>query len=299
MELVPFKKGIKSDDPPQNVDISHLSDPTTTTTNLDETYPLDTSCDHLLHLDSPSLSSELQDTSSVDSVEIEFLPESEGKLDHTYISPTHVFSGHHDYELFLLQKEIDAPNGNLNHQDTHNCENQDGILIHATILSHTFALPELMAEHNCEYLDPTDDPSTVPTTIQANSDQTFNPRCAHNPMTTQCNQSQYPNPNHNFAVSQFMAQQNSEDLETTDNPSAVPTTLQASCDHTFNPKCAHNQMETQCNQPQYLIPLNKIHAHNPSASQVSQTNLSNSLASPYPQDPTENVLKRCARATGE
>ena len=115
VELASFKKGIKSDDPPQNVDISHLSDPSTTTTNLDATYPLDTSCDHWLHLDSPNLSSELQDTSSVDSVEIEFLPESEGKLDHTNLSPTDVFSGHHDYELFLLPKEIDAPNGNLNH----------------------------------------------------------------------------------------------------------------------------------------------------------------------------------------
>ena len=72
-ELAPHKKGIKSDDPPQNVDISHLSDPTSTTTNLDETCPLDTSCGHLLHLDSPSLSSEPQDNSSVDSVEIEFL----------------------------------------------------------------------------------------------------------------------------------------------------------------------------------------------------------------------------------
>ena len=36
VELAPFKKGTKSDDPPQNVDISHLSDPTSTTTNLDE-----------------------------------------------------------------------------------------------------------------------------------------------------------------------------------------------------------------------------------------------------------------------
>ena len=96
MEPTPFKKGIKSDDQPQNVNISHLSDPTSTTTNLDETYLFDTSCDHLLHLDSPSLSSELQDTSSVDSVEIEFLPESEGKLDHTNLSRTDVFSGHHD-----------------------------------------------------------------------------------------------------------------------------------------------------------------------------------------------------------
>ena len=88
------------------MDISYLNDPTSTTTNLDETYPLDTSCDHLPHLDSPSLSSELQDTSSVDSVEIEFLPESEGKLDHTNLSLTDVFSGHHNYELFLLQRRL-------------------------------------------------------------------------------------------------------------------------------------------------------------------------------------------------
>ena len=229
----------------------YLNDPTSTTTNLDETYPLDTSCDHLLHLDSPRLSSELQDTSSVDSVEIEFLPESEGQQDHTNLSPTDVFSGHHDYELFLLQKEIDAPNGNLNHQDTHNCKNQDDIPVHATIQSHTFALPQLMAEHNCEDLEATDAPSTVPTAIQATNDQTFNPRCAHNPMTAQCNQ--YPNPNHNSALPQFMAQPNSEDQEPTDTPSAVPTALKASCDHTFNPKCAQNLMETQCNEPQYLI----------------------------------------------
>ena len=141
----------------------------------------------MLQLDSPSLSSELQETSSDDSVEIEFLPESEGKLDHTNLSPTDVFSGQHDYELFLLQKEIDVPNDNLNHQDTHNCENQDDILIHAIILSHTFALHQLMVEYNCEDLDPTDTPSTVPFTIQATSDQTFNPKCAHNPLETQYN----------------------------------------------------------------------------------------------------------------
>ena len=78
--------------------------------------------------------------------------------------------------MFLLQKETDAPNGNLNHQDTHNCENQDVILNNATILSHTFVLPQLIAEHNCEDLEHTDDPSTVSTLIQATSDQTFNPR---------------------------------------------------------------------------------------------------------------------------
>ena len=62
-----------SDDPPQDVDKSHLCESTSTTTNLNETCSLDTSCDHLLHLDSPSLSSELQDTSSVESVE--FVPD--------------------------------------------------------------------------------------------------------------------------------------------------------------------------------------------------------------------------------
>ena len=194
MEPNSFKKGTKLDDPPQNVDKPHLSASISTTTNLDVTYPLDASCSHLIHSDSPSLSSELQDTSSVDSVEIEFLPKSEGQLDHANLSPTDVSSGHHDYELFLLQKVIDAPNGNLNHQDTHNCENQDDILIHATILSHNFALPQFMAQHNCEDLEATDDPITVPTTIQATNDQPVNPRCAHNPMATQCNQSQYSNP---------------------------------------------------------------------------------------------------------
>ena len=58
-------------------------------------------------------------------------------------------------------------------------------------------------------------------------------------------------------------------------------------------------METQCNQPQYLIPLNKICAYIPSASQNNQVSLSNSLASPCPPDPGEHVLKRYATATGK
>ena len=71
---------------------SHLKVPISTTTNLDEACPLDTSYDPLLHLDSPSLSSEPQDNSSVDSVEIELLPKSEGQLDYPYLSPIDVFS---------------------------------------------------------------------------------------------------------------------------------------------------------------------------------------------------------------
>ena len=43
----------------QDVDESHLSDSTSTTTNLNEAFSMDTSCDHLLHLDSTNISSEL------------------------------------------------------------------------------------------------------------------------------------------------------------------------------------------------------------------------------------------------
>ena len=96
-----------------------------------------------------------------------------------------------------------------------------------------------------------------------------------------------------------MAQHNCEDLKPTDTPSTVPTTLQAFSDHSFNPKCAHNLMATQCNQSQYLPLMKQSCTHNPSASQVSQTNLSNSLASPYPPDLGEHVLKRSPTEVGE
>ena len=80
LELASFKKGIKSDDPHQNVGKSHLSDSTSTTTNLNETCSLNTSCDHLLHLDSPSLSSEIQNNSIVGSTEPESVPDFEDLL---------------------------------------------------------------------------------------------------------------------------------------------------------------------------------------------------------------------------
>ena len=156
-----------------------------------------------------------------------------------------------------------------------------------------------MAQHNCEDQDPTDSPSTVPMALQASSDHTFNPKCAHNPLTTQCNQSQYPNLNHIFALPYLMTEHNCEDLEPTDDPSTVPTTFQASSDHTSNSKCAHDPMVTQCNQSQYITLMKQICAHNPSASQVSQTNISNYLVSPYPPDPGEHILTRSATATGK
>ena len=51
--------------------------------------------------------------------------------------------------------------------------------------------------------------------------------------------------------------------------------------------------------PINLIPLNKICAHITSGSQSNQVSLFDSLASQYPPDPGENVLKRSATATGE
>ena len=100
MELAPFKKVTKQDDPLQDVDKPHLSASISTITNLDVTCTLDTSYDHFLHLDSPSHSSELQDTSSVESLEIEFIDDSEEPLENDKLSPMDVFLEHHDYDLF-------------------------------------------------------------------------------------------------------------------------------------------------------------------------------------------------------
>ena len=165
MEPTPFKKRSKPDDPPQNVDKHHLSAPISTTTNLDVTCTLDTSCDQPLHFDPPSHSSDPQESSSVENVEIEFLPEFEVQVDYANLSPTDVFLGHRDYDLFLLNQEIDTPSHNLNFQNTNVCENEDVILIHATNLSHTFSLLHFMAQHNNAVLNPTVTPIAVSTAI--------------------------------------------------------------------------------------------------------------------------------------
>ena len=288
---------------------------------MKKTCPVNTSCDHLPHLDHHSTSPEPQDHSIVGSaepesildsedllqldsisvssqatcsLETEFLPEFKGQLDDTKLSPTDVFSGHYDYELFLLQKEIDAPHDNLNH---HACEEQDQdvILTHATILSHTFALPQFMDQHNYEYQEPTDTPITVPTAFKVSCDDLLHPKCTHNPMAIQCNQ--YPNLSHNLALPQFLAQHNCEDLDPTDTPSEVPIALQAPSNDTYNPKCAHNPMETQCNKSLYPTLMKHNCTHNPSVSQVSQNNHSNPVAFPYPPDPGEHVLERSATQT--
>ena len=114
-------------------------------------------------------------------------------------------------------------------------------------------------------------------------------------MAIQCNQ--YPNLNHNLALPQFLAHHNYEDLDPTDPPSAVPTTLQAPRNDITNPKCAHNPIETQCNQSQYPTLMKQNCTHNPSTSQVKKSNHSNPMAFPYPPDPGEHVLERSATPT--
>ena len=166
-------------------------------------------------------------------------------MDDTNLSPTDVFSGHYDYELFLLQKEIDAPHDNLNHHGFEE-QDQDVILTHATILSHTFALPQFIDQHNYEDKEPTDTPITVPTAFQVSCGHSLHHECTHNLMATQCNQ--YPNLSHNSALPQFLAHHNCEDLDPIDTRSAVPTALKAPSHDTYNPMCAHNPMETQCNK---------------------------------------------------
>ena len=138
-------------------------DSTSTTTSMNKPCLWNTSCDHQLHFNHPNISSELADNSTVGStepesnldpedllqldsisissqatcnIETEFPTEFERQLDDTNLSPTDVFSGDCDYELFLLQKEIDAPHDNIRHQETHLFEEQDQdvILNHATIL---------------------------------------------------------------------------------------------------------------------------------------------------------------------
>ena len=79
---------------------------------------------------------------------------------------------------------------------------------------------------------------------------------------------------------------NCDDLDPTDTPSAVPTSLQAPSDDTYNPKCTHSLMETQCNHSQYPIMMKQNCTHNPSTSQVSKSYHPNPVTFPYPPDPS-------------
>ena len=88
-----------------------------------------------------------------------------------------------------------------------------------------------------------------------------------------------------------------DDLDPTDTPSAVPTALQAPSDDTYNPKCTHSLMETQCNHSQYPILMKKICTHDPSTNQVSKSYKPNPVTFPYPPDPGEHVLETSSAPT--
>ena len=187
-------------------------------------------------------------------------------------------------ECPYFKKTIDAPHGNLNHHVPHDCEeqDQDTILTHATIFSHTFALPKFMDQHNFEDQEPTYTPSTILTAFQASCVHTLHHECTHNLMAIQCNQ--YPNPSHYSALPHFLAHHNCKDLDPTDSPSAVPSALQTPSDDTYNPKCAHNPMETQCNQSQSPTLMKQNSTHYSSTSQIKKSNHTIPMALPYPPD---------------
>ena len=90
---------------------------------------------------------------------------------------------------------------------------------------------------------------------------------------------------------------NCDDLDPTDTPIAVPTALQAPSDDTYNPKCTHSLMETQCNHSQYPILMKQNCTHNPSTSQVSKSYHPNPVTFPYPPDPGEHVLETSSAPT--
>ena len=99
------------------------------------------------------------------------------------------------------------------------------------------------------------------------------------------------------ALPQFLTHHNCDDLDPTDTPSAVPTALQVPSDDTYNPKCTHSLMETQCNHSQYPILMKQKCTHNPSTSQVRKSYHSNPVTFPYPPDPGEHVLEMSSAPT--
>ena len=99
------------------------------------------------------------------------------------------------------------------------------------------------------------------------------------------------------ALPQFLTRHNCDALDLTDTPSAVPTALQAPSDDTYNPKCTHSLMETQCNHSQYPILMKQNCTHNPSTSQVSKSYHPNPVTFPYPPDPGEHVLETSSAPT--
>ena len=54
-----------------------------------------------------------------------------------------------------------------------------------------------------------------------------------------------------------MEQHTCEDQEPTDDPIAVLTASQASCNHTLKPQCAHNQIDIPVQWFKFIHPIHK------------------------------------------
>ena len=100
-----------------------------------------------------------------------------------------------------------------------------------------------------------------------------------------------------FARANQSKHHNCDDLDPTETPNAVPTALQAPSDDTYNPKCTHSLLESQCNHSQYPILMKQNCTHNPSTSQVSKSYHPNPVTFPYPPDPGEHVLETSSAPT--
>ena len=143
-----------------------------------------------------------------------------------------------------------------------------------------------------------------PNTLETLSESTKQMNIEHNKKVKLNNSAPYPSgsktkPNPTLGkptpapqqVHQHSQDEPCDDLDPTDTPSAVPTALQAPSDDTYNPKCTHILMETQCNHSQYPILMKKNCTHNLSTSQVSKSYKSHPVNFPYPPDPGEHVLE--------
>ena len=83
---------------------------------MNETCSLDTSCDHLLQLDSPSLLSELQDNSIVENTETESVPDFEDLLQLDSNSVSSQDTSSIEFE-FVSESEGQLDNANLSPRD--------------------------------------------------------------------------------------------------------------------------------------------------------------------------------------
>ena len=181
-------------------------DSISTATPVKKPCPVNTSCDHLPHLDHPSISLEPQDQSIVGSAEPASILGSEDlfQLDSIGASPQATcnfeteslpeFKGQLDD---INQEPIETPTTittafQAPRDDTHNPEcTHNPMAIQCNQYpnpSHNSALPQFLAHHNCEGLDPTDTPSAVPTALQAPK------HCIHNFSPSQVQKSNHTNP---------------------------------------------------------------------------------------------------------